>query len=198
MGISAGHGPEPQPCNVLHEPGEPRGRFCAKTKLPSAGGAAHTNKETVGHMFHGGNELTEVSFSGQKARHQTGPALQGGTARRGGGGHKVAPGSCQATGHLAPRQHHSPCTTWLRDIPGYRTTVYRQPGLGDVPRPGDCPMCRCLGLGNAPGSGYHHVLVSGGARQPWAQWLLCRCWGLGGVPESADHRLWAPGTGTCS
>ena len=58
-------------------------------------------------------------------------------------GHKVAPGSCQATGHLAPREHHLPCTVWLRDFLGSRITVRRQPGLGDVPSSADCP---CIGV----------------------------------------------------
>lgn len=62
MGISAGHRPETQPCDVLHEPLEPRGRFCAESKLPSAGGAAHINQEMVGQVLQGGNELREVSL----------------------------------------------------------------------------------------------------------------------------------------
>lgn len=88
------------------------------------------NKEMVGHMLHRGNELIEISFlekswlPPKKMHYQSGPALKAGTARKGGRGHKVAPGSCQATGHLASRQHCLPCTVWLRDIPGSRITVH--------------------------------------------------------------------------
>lgn len=88
--------------------------------------------------------------SHQKIHHQTGPALKADTATKGDMGHKVAPGSCQATGHLELRVYYLLCIVWLRDILGSMITTHGQPGLGDVPSSGDCPMCRCLGLRGSP------------------------------------------------
>lgn len=93
-------------------------------------------------MFHRGNELIEISFlekswlPPKKIHYQTGPALKAGTARKGGRGHKVAPGSCQATGHLAPRQL------------ALHSLAERHPGLQDhCPRvawAGRCPQLQGL------------------------------------------------------